>query len=77
MLDDIGLLATLQWHWKKFQDRRPKFRLSMKLAAAETDIPPKLKLVIYRIVQEASVNDVSIYPVHSLHILDYGIRLIR
>jgi signal transduction histidine kinase len=56
MLDDIGLLATLQWYWKKFQDRRPKFRLSMKLAAAETDIPPKLKLVIYRIVQEASDN---------------------
>jgi signal transduction histidine kinase len=56
MLDDIGLLATLQWHWQKFQDRRPNFRLNMKLAAAETDIPPKLKRIIYRIVQEASDN---------------------
>ena len=56
MIDDIGLLATLQWHWQKFQDCRPNFRLNMKLAAAETDIPPKLKLIIYRIVQEASDN---------------------
>ena len=56
MLDDIGLLATIQWHWQEFQSRLPDIALKMKLAATETDIPIKQKLIIYRIIQEATNN---------------------
>jgi len=54
MLDDIGLLATIQWHWQEFQDRRPDLTLKLNMAVSESDIPQKLKLIIYRIIQEAS-----------------------
>ena len=54
MLDDIGLLATIQWHWQEFQSRSPDLALSIKLAATEADVPDKLKLVVYRIIQESS-----------------------
>lgn len=56
MLDDIGLLATIQWHWRELQDRRPDIALKIKLAATETDIPVKQKLIIYRIIREAFEN---------------------
>ena len=54
MLDDIGLLATIQWHWQEFQDRMPDLALKINMAITESDIPQKLKLIIYRIIQEAS-----------------------
>ena len=56
MLDDIGLLATIQWHWQEFRSRHPDLAVKMNLTASETDIPAKLKLVIYRIIQEATDN---------------------
>jgi len=56
MLDDIGLFATIQWHWREFQGRMPDLTLKIKLAVTESDIPQKLKLIIYRIIQEASNN---------------------
>jgi len=56
MLDDIGLLATIQWHWQKIQSRMPDLALKIKLAVTESDIPQNLKLMIYRIIQEASNN---------------------
>jgi len=56
MLDDIGLLATIQWHWQQFRNRHPEITLKMNLTASETDIPAKLKLVIYRVIQEAADN---------------------
>ena len=48
MLDDIGLLATIQGHWQKFQSRSPNLALKIKLAETEA--------IIYRIIQEASNN---------------------
>ena len=56
MLDDIGLLATIQWHWQEFRDRHPDFAVKMNLTASETDIPARLKLIVYRIIQEATDN---------------------
>ena len=41
MLDVIGLLATIQWHWQKFQSRSPDITLKITLAETEADIPEK------------------------------------
>lgn len=54
MLDEIGLLAAIQWHWRDFQNRHSDLALKMNLTATEADIPARLKLIIYRIIQEAT-----------------------
>jgi len=54
MLDEIGLLATIQWHWRDFRTRHPDLAVKMNLTATEADIPAKLKLFAYRIIQEAT-----------------------
>ena len=56
MLDEIGLLATIQWHWRDFCTRHPDLAVKMNLTATEADIPAKLKLFAYRIIQEATHN---------------------
>jgi len=56
MLDDIGLLATIHWHCQEFQGRMPDLALKINAAVTESDIPKRLKLIIYRIIQEASNN---------------------
>ena len=48
MLDAIGLLATIQWHWQEFQSRSPNITLKIMLAETEADIPEKLKLIIFQ-----------------------------
>lgn len=56
MLDEIGLLATTQWYWKQFRNQYSDLDVKLNLTATEADIPSKLKLVLYRIIQQASNN---------------------
>lgn len=56
MLDDLGIIATLQWHCREFRRSHPDIRLEARVTLDEEDIPESLKIVIYRIVQEALFN---------------------
>lgn len=56
MLDDLGVLATLNWFCREFQTIYGSINLEWKLNANEDDIPAMLKPVIYRICQEALNN---------------------
>ena len=56
MLDEIGLLATIQRHWRDFRSRHPDLAVEMNLTATEANIPARLKLIFYRIIQEATNN---------------------
>jgi signal transduction histidine kinase len=58
ILDDIGLLATIQWMSKRFQDIYSKIRIERRLEIEEEEIPERLKIVIYRILQE-TLNNIS------------------
>ncbi|GAB4264847.1 MAG: hypothetical protein Kow0092_16780 [Deferrisomatales bacterium] len=55
-LEDLGLVATLRWHCREFQRLHPSVRMELALAVAEEDVPEPLKIVVYRIVQEALHN---------------------
>ncbi len=55
-LDDLGLLATIAWFCREFKKTYSSFATETLIDAQEKDIPPQLKTVIYRIMQEAFNN---------------------
>jgi PAS domain S-box-containing protein len=56
MLDDLGLLATLSWYSRQFQTIYAGIRVELEKGIEETEIPDSLKIVIYRVTQEAMNN---------------------
>jgi signal transduction histidine kinase len=56
MLDDLGLLATISWYCREFKKMHPKVEIQQKLEVTEDQIPEILKVVLYRVLQEAMNN---------------------
>ena len=56
ILDDLGILATIAWFCREFQNVYSCIRIEKELAIKENDIPLPLKTVIYRVLQEALNN---------------------
>ncbi|HTP02042.1 MAG TPA: histidine kinase [Anaerolineales bacterium] len=55
MLDDLGLLPTLQWHFDRYT-RQTSIRVDFHNECNEQRFPPEIETVAYRIVQEALTN---------------------
>ncbi len=58
VLDDIGLLATLDWYCREFEKNHPGLTIERQDGLSENEIPPSAKIVIYRILQE-TLNNVA------------------
>lgn len=56
MLDHLGVLATIDWLCGKFRTIYPKIQIRQVIAVEEAEIPEPLKVVIFRIIQEAFNN---------------------
>jgi two-component system NarL family sensor kinase len=56
LLDDLGLIPTLEWYCRGVEEACHGFRVEWRLAVLEAEIPEALKLDIFRIVQEALNN---------------------
>ncbi len=56
ILDDMGILAAIQWAVRKFQEVYSTISIETRMDIAENDVPEPLKIVIFRIVQEALNN---------------------
>jgi PAS domain S-box-containing protein len=56
MLDDLGLVSTLDWFCREFEKYHPGIHLERRFEIEEDDVPEQLKVVIYRILQEAMNN---------------------
>jgi PAS domain S-box-containing protein len=56
MLDDLGLLPTLSWFCRRFETIYSRIRIEQKIGIEEGEIPNPLKIVIYRVIQEAMNN---------------------
>lgn len=56
MLDDLGLLATMNWLCREFASAHPDIALLKRVEVMEQDIPDRLKTPVYRILQEALTN---------------------
>jgi len=56
ILDDFGILATISWFSREFQTIYPGIRIEKQIDVQENEVPDFLKIVIYRILQEALNN---------------------
>lgn len=59
MLDDLGVLATLSWFFREFQTDCHDIKVEKHFQVQESNIPVPLKIVIFRIIQEATNNIVK------------------
>lgn len=56
VLDDLGIIATMRWFCRRFQEIYSNIRVKVRLDLEEDLVPDPLKVVLYRIVQEALNN---------------------
>lgn len=54
-LDDLGLVATLQWYLRAFEKRR-SIRTTFELKGRSVRLPSEYETVLFRITQEALTN---------------------
>ena len=59
MLDDLGLLPTLNWYFREFQKLNSQIALRKEIQLVEEDLPDPIKIVVYRLIQEALNNVVK------------------
>jgi PAS domain S-box-containing protein len=55
-LDSLGIVPTINWFSREFQTAYPFIQIEKKIDILEAEVPDVLKIVIYRIVQEAFNN---------------------
>jgi PAS domain S-box-containing protein len=56
VLDDIGILATIDWYSREFEKNHPGMTIETQDRLPENEIPLSTKIVIYRILQETLSN---------------------
>ena len=56
VLDDLGILATINWFCRQFESIYPSIRVGKEIDIQEHEVPDSLKIVIYRVIQEAMNN---------------------
>ncbi len=56
MLDDLGILATINWFCREFQMIYSDVRIEKQVDVQEDEVPEPLKMVIFRVFQEAMNN---------------------
>lgn len=56
MLDDLGLESTIMWFCRRFESIYPRISVEHRVEIEEEQIPEHLKIVIFRILQEAMQN---------------------
>ena len=56
ILDDLGILMAVSWFCRQFNNTYPAIHVVREMEIAEHEVPVSLKIVIYRIIQEALNN---------------------
>lgn len=56
VLDNLGIVSTIYWFTQGFQELHPDYRVHVETDIKEEQIPESLKIVIFRIIQEALHN---------------------
>ena len=58
VLDDIGIGAAFRWHLNRFRREHPRIRAAIAVEVFEDRVPEPLKIVLFRIFQDALDNAV-------------------
>ncbi len=56
ILDDLGILTTIDWFCRDFESTYLDIRVQKEINIKEDEVPDSLKIVIYRLLQEAMNN---------------------
>ena len=56
MLDDLGLIETVGWFCRQFREIYPGIDIEKRIRVKEEQIPEALKIVMFRLLQEAFHN---------------------
>ena len=56
ILDDLGILTTINWFCRDFESTYSDIHIQKEINIKESEIPDSLKIVIYRLLQEAMNN---------------------
>jgi signal transduction histidine kinase len=56
MLDELGISPTLTWFCREFQKLYPQICIDCQIKISETEVADPLKIVIFRVFQEAAHN---------------------
>jgi PAS domain S-box-containing protein len=56
IIDDMGLLATIDWHIRQFSQYYSQIRVVQQIHVNEQEVSEPLKIVIYRVIQEGLNN---------------------
>lgn len=56
MLDDLGLVPTLQRHVETFKEQQPNFDVTLAVKGGEKRLPTYVEVMIFRAVQELLTN---------------------
>jgi PAS domain S-box-containing protein len=56
IIDDRGLLPTIDWHIRQFRQHHSQINIIQLIDVDEREVPELLKIVIYRVIQEALNN---------------------
>lgn len=56
VLDDLGIVSTISWFCREFEQLYPNIQVDRESNIEEGEIPESLKVVIFRILQEAMNN---------------------
>lgn len=55
MLDDLGLVPTLRWYVKRFEDRT-QIKVNLHVTHSKQQLTKEIETILYRIIQEALTN---------------------
>jgi PAS domain S-box-containing protein len=56
MIDDLGILPTINWFCREFEKTYTGLHVEKRLSIQEQEVPHPLKIVIFRMLQEAMNN---------------------
>ena len=56
MLDDFGILETINWFCRQFESTYSNIHIKKDINIQEQEVPQSLKIVIFRVLQEALNN---------------------
>ena len=56
LLDDLGIQAAISWFIREFQKVYPRIRVERDIDIDESNLPEPIKIVVYRVLQEAFIN---------------------
>ena len=56
LLDDLGLLATISWFCRRYETIYSGIHVEQMITIREEEVPDRLKIALFRIIQEAMNN---------------------